>query len=190
MSFVLGLTGPTGAGKGVFSDCAKDYGFNVVDCDFLAREAVKKGMPALSALVNVFGKEILDINGELNRKKLASIAFSSTEKTELLNRTVLPYIKELVIESINGDFVLLDAPTLFESGVDSLCDKTVAVTANKSIRKERIIKRDNLDEVSADIRISAGKPDSFYKDRVDYLIVNDGDADIFLKKVKIYFNDN
>ncbi|MBO4734245.1 MAG: dephospho-CoA kinase, partial [Clostridia bacterium] len=116
MSYILGLTGPTGAGKSIFSKCAGESGFTVIDCDGVAREAVGKGMPALTRLCEVFGDEILLKNGELDRRKLAGIAFSSPDKTELLNETVLPFIKELVLGRIKGDLVLLDAPTLFESG--------------------------------------------------------------------------
>ena len=189
MSFVLGLTGPTGAGKGVFSECAESLGFYVIDCDLKAREAVKKGMPALAALTKVFGKEILLESGELDRRKLAGIAFSGKEKTELLNKTVLPYIVETVKKEIKGDFVLLDAPTLFESGANKICNTTVAVLAPKSIRKERILLRDKIDGVAADARISAGKPDEFYFENAEKVFINDGDVEKFKKQVKIYLID-
>lgn len=189
MSYVLGLTGPTGSGKGIFSLCAGDLGFNVIDCDLVAREAVKKGMPALSALTKVFGKDILLENGELNRKAMAAIAFSSREKTELLNKTVLPFISKMVTERINGDFVLLDAPTLFESGIDRICNKTVAVLAPADIRKKRIIERDGLDVSAANARISAGKPDEFYRENADKIFINGNDIDSFRKTVKIYLED-
>ena len=189
MSFVLCLTGPTGAGKGVFAGCAKDFGFSVIDCDAVARRAVKPGMPALSALTSAFGQEILLKGGELDRKKLAALAFSSKEKTELLNKTVLPYIKEMVLKDIKGDLVLLDAPTLFESGIDNICNKTVAVLAPVELRKSRIIKRDNIESGAANARISAGKPDSFYKEKADCVLINDGDLKNFVKKVKIYLSD-
>ncbi|MBO4433732.1 MAG: dephospho-CoA kinase [Clostridia bacterium] len=189
MSYILGLTGPTGAGKGIFSDCAKELGFNVVDCDAVARAAVKKGMPALCALTDAFGSEILLENGELDRKKLALLAFSSPDKTELLNKTVLPFIKELVLKKINGDFVLLDAPTLFESGIDKICDLTVAVLAPAALRKARIIERDALDETAAQTRLSAGKPDEFYNENADYVFLNDETIENFKKKVKIYLSD-
>lgn len=189
MSFILGLTGPTGAGKGVFSACAKELGFNIIDCDLVARQAVKKGMPALLALTKAFGQDILLKNGELDRKKLAAVAFSDTYKTELLNKTVLPYIKELVIKEIEGDKVLLDAPTLFESGVNKICDKTVAVLASENLRKGRIILRDNIDESAADIRLFAGKPDEFYYNNADEVIINNGDLKSFKKRVKIYLEN-
>ena len=189
MSYVLGLTGPTGAGKGIFSSCAKELGFNIIDCDLAAREAVLKGTPALKVLSETFGKKILFENGELNRKMLASIAFSSKENTELLNKAVLPYISEIVISRIKGDFVLLDAPTLFESGINKLCNSTVAVLAPIDIRRKRIIERDRLDLKSANLRLNAGKPDTFYYDNAEKVIINDGNVDSFEKKVKIYLQD-
>ena len=189
MSFILGLTGPTGAGKGVFSACAKEYGFNVIDCDVLARQAVKKGMPALTALTEVFGKEILLKSGELNRQKLSALAFSSRDNTELLNKTVLPFIKKMVLKEIKGNYVLLDAPTLFESGIDSICDKTVGILAPLKTRKERIISRDGIDEISAERRIFAGKDDDFYKQKTDFIIYNDGNIENFIKEVKIYLEN-
>lgn len=189
MSYILGLTGPTGAGKSIFSKCAGEFGFTVIDCDGVAREAVGKGMPALTRLCEVFGDEILLKNGELDRRKLALIAFSSPDKTELLNETVLPFIKELVLGRIKGDFVLLDAPTLFESGIDKICDATVAVTAPVAVRKERITKRDGIDCVAADMRISAGKTDDFYRENADIVLENNETVENFIKKVKIYLSN-
>ena len=189
MSYILGLTGPTGAGKSVFSECAKEFGFKVIDCDRVARQAVLKGTPALLRLTEVFGGGILKENGELDRGKLAEIAFSSPEKTELLNQTLFPYIKELVLKQISGDMVLLDAPTLFESGIDGICDRTVAVTAPKDVRKARIIARDNLSEYAARLRMSAGKPDEFYHKKADTVLENDENVEKFIKKVKIYLSD-
>ena len=189
MSFILGLTGPTGSGKGIFSECASKMGFKVIDCDSKAREVVKKGMPALTALVNTFGENILLENGELDRRKLALIAFSNAEKTELLNKTVLPFICEAVIKDINGNFVLLDAPTLFESGINKICDTTAAVLAPMCLRKTRIIARDSIDETDADVRISAGKPDKFYYDNADTVFINDANVENFTKQVKIYLSD-
>ena len=189
MSYILGLTGPTGAGKGVFSECAKQLGFNVIDCDLVARQAVKAGMPALSALRDVFGDGILKGNGELDRKMLAATAFSSKENTELLNKTVLPYIKELVLAQIKGDYVLLDAPTLFESGINSVCDKTVAVIAPPDKRKSRIKTRDGISDSDADMRMSAGKPDEFYYENADIVFINNETVENFIKKVKIYLSE-
>ena len=176
MSLIIGLTGPTGAGKSTASKVAENLGFKVIDCDKVARIATEKESKGLKALVKVFGKAILLDDNTLNRKKLAELAFSSKENTELLNNTLLPIIVELIKKEIKGDKVLLDAPTLFESGLDSICDYTVAVLADETLRKMRIIKRDILTEAEALIRMNAGKPDEFYLSRTENIIYNNGDT--------------
>ena len=179
---IIGLTGPTGSGKSSASAMAKDLGFKVVDCDALARVAVEKGTEGLKALVLAFGEDILNFNGTLNRKELAAKAFSSKEKTELLNKTLLPFIAELVKKESVGDRVLLDAPTLFESGINSMCNVTVAVLCDKDTRLRRIMARDSIDENSALLRINAGKSDEFYKQNADFVVYNNGEEAIFLNE--------
>lgn len=178
---IIGLTGPTGAGKSIGAIVAKNLGFNVIDCDKLARVAVEKGTDGLKSLVSVFGEDILDSDQNLNRKVLAEKAFSTKENTKLLNDTIFPHIVLLVKERAKGDKVLLDAPTLFESGIDSMCDKTVAVLSDTETRLARIMERDGIDEESALLRIGAGKPDGFYEKNADIIVYNNGDVDAFLK---------
>lgn len=179
MSIILGLTGPTGAGKSSASAICKSLGIKHIDCDIIARKATEKGEKGLSAVVRVFGDDILNTDGTLNRKALAEKAFKNSENTELLNKTLLPIIHEMVLSEINCDKVLLDAPTLFESGVDKICHKTVAVLSDKEIRLRRILARDNITKEQALLRINAGKPDDFYKEKCDYVIYNNDDEHTF-----------
>lgn len=182
MNFVIGLTGPTGSGKSISACICEKYGIKVVDCDKIARKATEKGTKGLLALTQVFGKDILNEDKTLNRKKLAQKAFSSSQNTQLLNQTIFPFIKDLVFEQINGGVVLLDAPTLFESGINEICFKTIAVLSDKNKRLERIILRDNLSDSDAILRISAGKNDNFYKQKADYILYNNGEKETFLKE--------
>jgi dephospho-CoA kinase len=99
--------------------------------------------------------------------------------TQLLNETLLPFIKELVLKEIEGDFVLLDAPTLFESGINEICFKTVAVLSDSQIRLDRIMKRDNITKDAALLRINAGKTDDFYIKNCDFVIYNNEDEQTF-----------
>lgn len=184
MSFVIGLTGPTGAGKSSVTAVAEELGFKVVDCDELARVAVEKGSDGLDAVANVFGDDILNSDGTLNRAVLAQKAFSTPENTELLNKTVLPYIMMLVREEIDCDRVLLDAPTLFESGADNLCDEVIAVISDEKTRLDRIMARDNIDEEAALLRIKAGKPDEFYIEKTDNIVYNDCELSVFNLKIQ------
>lgn len=175
MRKTIGLTGPTGAGKSLLSSTAERLGFQVINCDLYARKAVEKGSEGLLRLAAVFGEEILNPDDTLNRKALAQKAFSSKENTELLNKMLLPYIVRLVNEGIKGEKVLLDAPTLFESGIFKQCDFTVAVLADREIRLERITERDSISREDALLRINAGKDDEFYKRKSDYILYNNDD---------------
>lgn len=184
MNIIIGLTGPTGSGKSSASKACLEFGLKLVDCDKIARVAVEKDSDGLKAVVSAFGKDILNTDGTLNRKTLAKIAFSSKEKTALLNDTIFPFIKELVLNETKQGKILLDAPTLFESGINEICFKTVAVLSDKQNRLERIIKRDSLTKEEALLRMSAGKDDDFYLKNADYIIYNNHSEDIFLSEFK------
>ena len=179
MTKVIGLTGPTGAGKSSAAAVCKKLSIKHIDCDILARKAVEKGTNGLNAVVNAFGNDILNSDGSLNRKALAQKAFCDRMSTQLLNETLLPFIKELVLKEIEGDFVLLDAPTLFESGINEICFKTVAVLSDSQIRLDRIMKRDNITKDAALLRINAGKTDDFYIKNCDFVIYNNEDEQTF-----------
>ena len=187
MSITVGLTGPTGAGKSAASAAALKMGVKVIDCDRVAREAVKKGSKGLCALISVFGDDILLSDGQLNRARLAERAFSSDENTALLNKTILPFISELVRQQMDCEKILLDAPTLFESGLDSVCDCTIAVLADEKVRLKRIIARDNLTLNEAKRRISAGKSDNFFIKNADYVICNNADGKEFINEAEALF---
>lgn len=175
---VIGLTGPTGAGKSSLKVTAEKCEFKVIDCDIIARRAVEKGTEGLNAVVSVFGEDILENDGSLNRKKLAEKAFSTPENTEILNKTIFPFIIKLVeTEMDTADKILLDAPTLIESGIDKMCNKTVAVLADEKVRLARITERDGIDENAALLRMNAGKPDEFYKQNVDFILYNNGNLE-------------
>ena len=179
MSIIVGLTGPTGAGKSSAATLCKSLGIKHIDCDIIARKATEKGEEGLLAVVKAFGDDILNNDGTLNRKALAEKAFKDKDSTALLNQTLLPIIKKMVMAEIKDDNVLLDAPTLFESGVNEICSKTVAVLSDKDLRLKRILARDNITTEQALLRINAGKSDDFYKEKCDFVIYNNSDDNTF-----------
>ena len=184
---IIGLTGQTGAGKSTVCEFLKEKGISVIDCDKVAREVTEKGSPLLLVLSQNFGGDILFEDGSLNRRKLAEKAFSSEENTQLLNSLTHPEITRKIeqkIKECQTEHVILDAPTLIESGAYKMCQKIISVVACENLRKQRIIERDNLTVSEAETRIKAQKEDSFYAEHSDFVISNDGDRDSLLENIK------
>ena len=184
MSKIIGVTGPTGSGKSLMSVIADRMGIFVINCDASARKAAYRGSALVRDLADNFGEDILDEDGELNRKALAEKAFANERSTMLLNRVSLPSIGKFVKGEIRAaedeyDVILLDAPTLFESGLDAVCDAVIAVLADTKVRKERITERDSITIEEAELRIGAGKDEEFYTSKTPYVIYNNADQDSF-----------
>ncbi len=184
---IIGLTGPTGSGKTTLCSVAKEMGIKVIDCDKVARE-VADGGSLFPALCEAFGSDIIK-DGVLDRAHLASRAFGSPENTERLNKIMLPAITERIKGMINGGRVLLDAPTLYESGLDEICDTVICVLADSAIREERIISRDEISASAAKVRLSAQKSDEFFLSRADHVIYNNGSGEEFKKKAKLLLSN-
>ncbi len=191
----IGLTGPTGSGKSTVARYAESIGFAVIDCDAVAREVVEKGSPLLETISDAFGNNVIQPDGTLDRKALAAAAFCSKSSTEKLNSIMLPVITERIKAKSNAykargvEYLLLDAPTLFESGADKMCDAVIAVLCPEALRRERIKRRDGLTDEQADVRLRASKPDGFYLERTPYIAVNDGDEADFLSRISALFGE-
>ncbi len=187
---IIGLTGNSGSGKTTASEFFKNAGFMVIDCDKLAREVVEKGQECLFELVDFFGEQILSDDGTLNRKELASMAFSSSEKTQKLNEITHKYITQKVHNLIQEyklqgcSCVIVDAPVLYESGLDRICDLVVAVTADENVRVARLVCRDNITQNEAKQRFKRQKSLEFFEQNADFVITNNSDKESFKKDIE------
>jgi dephospho-CoA kinase len=173
---LIGLCGRSGSGKGVFSSIAAKNGIFVIDCDAVYKELVSKPTALLLELGKEFGNEIIN-NGALNRRILAPIVFNDKEKLLILNKISHKHIRaeiEKIITSLPEEtVVLLDAPTLFESGIDEMCDLIIGVVASDEICVSRIVKRDNITEEEAKLRLANQYSLEFIIDNCDCIIYND-----------------
>lgn len=171
---ILGLTGHSGSGKTTAAKIFERLGFYHLDCDRLVHTRVYTDPQVLSALRTVFGDSVVG-EGAVDRRALASIVFSSEEQYNRLMSTVMPFIKSAILADIAAHpaaDVLLDAPALFEFALEQVCDKTVAVVSDMAI--PRILARDGISEKEAAARLSHQQPQSFYSERCDFVIRNNG----------------
>ena len=181
MSFpILGLTGPSGAGKGLVAKHLQDaHGFAWIDTDAVYHELTSSPSPCLAELQEAFGTDVIK-DGTLDRTALAAIVFApdAKDKLELLNRITHKHViaesaKRIEAAKQRGARgAILDAPLLFEAGADALCTHTCAMIADREVRKARIMVRDNLSEDAANKRLDAQKPVAFYAEKADFLFEN------------------
>ena len=191
-SLIIGVTGQTGAGKSTVCDAMRKNGAAVINADKVAREVMTAGSPCVSALAKAFGEDILDSQGAIIRPVLAERAFADRHSTDMLSSITHPFIisktQEYIHEFLNKhyDVIVFDAPQLFESGGDSLCDSIITVAAPENIRLQRIIQRDIIDEAAARLRIAAQQPPEFYTERSDLVIDGSDELGNIEKIVLLY----
>ena len=178
--YIVGLTGPTGSGKSTVAELFSKHGIKIIDADKAARDITAPGCYALAELARAFGSDIIKADGTLDRKLLALRAFSDEKRHKLLNDITHPFITMSLRRGVKAlsDFgekiAVIDAPLLFESGIDIICDKTIAVVADRDIRLNRILIRDGIDENSALQRISVQNDIDYYEGLADIIIENNG----------------
>ena len=183
--FVIGITGPSGAGKGEISRLLSSCGAAIIDADKVYHKIISPPSECLDELVSFFGDNILSSEGTLERKALALHVFGeqNRDKLEALNKITHKYVIDDIRRTIdslrltNTSIAVIDAPLLIEAGLCSDCDMTLAVLADKSVRAERISARDEIDHVAAMARINAQKDDEYYISNTDAVIRNDADID-------------
>ena len=143
---LIGLTGGIGAGKTTVSDYLKEKGYTVLDADLVAREIVEPGTETLLTLAEIFGKDIIDPDGSLNRGRLADIAFSDPKKKKLLDRIMHGKVIKILLDRAktmsDQQLVFIDVPLLFESGMDQYMDQVWLVDADDEVRILRVMDRD------------------------------------------------
>lgn len=181
----VGLTGPSGAGKGVVASLFARYGVPSIDTDAVYHDLLIPPSACLDELVARFGESVLTADGRLDRKALAAVVFAAGHENDLLdlNRITHRHVldearRQLTAYKSQGKAaVLVDAPQLYESGFDAECDYVVAVLAPRDVRLSRIVARDGLDEARAAARLDAQKDDGFFRSHADAVLVNDGRAE-------------
>ena len=185
---IIGLCGSSGAGKGYVCSAFKEYGIDSIDTDKVyVDRIVSPNSPCLNELRMFFGREIINPDGSLNKKKLSERVFEGSnagQHLKVLNTITHRYIRTDVentfkeLREKGTKAIIVDAPVFFESGFDDMCSVTICVTSPDTLKLERIMKRDKISYEKALARIQSQLPDERLRELCDYEIINDGKVDI------------
>ncbi len=192
---IIGITGGIATGKSTVSSILEEKGYKVIDADKIARKVVEVGEEAYKELLDYFGSDIVYEDGQLNRKKLASIAFNDSQALEQLNRITHPRIfkeiyKEIESSSKSGDkLIFIDIPLLFEeieeikaSGIE--IDDIWLVYVDKETQISRLMKRDSIDRRKAIKKINLQMDMKYKLENTDKVLYNNGDLKNLEKRIE------
>ena len=147
--YVIGLTGGIGSGKSTAASIFSELGITVVNADQLARDVVEPGKPALDAIKERFGDDILSNDGSLDRRKLREIVFADKKQLAWLEQLTHPLIGELLIQqlqSATSPYAILESPLLLETRQKELVDRVLVVDLDESTQLLRTAERDGSSE--------------------------------------------
>ena len=185
---LVGLTGGIATGKSTFAAALRAAGAPVIDADRLARDAVRRGSPALEAIAAAFGPGVLGPDGELDRPRMAARVFADPAARARLEGIVHPAVRRAAaaeaarLAAEGHDLAFYDVPLLFETGLDRDVDCVVVVAASPGAQRARLAARDGLGAAAADARLAAQLPVAEKARRADVVVENDGDVEALRAK--------
>jgi len=182
---VIGLTGGTGCGKTTALTVLQEMGARCFDADAVYHELLRTDGALLGAIEAAFPGVVE--HGGLQRKKLGAQVFGSPEKLRLLSSITQPRVVQAIREEIRPGLTVIDAIGLLESGLERLCDHTVAVTAPREAQILRIMARDGVTRAYAEARVDAQKSPEEFAKACDFVLLNDGTQEEFKIKCRNLF---
>jgi dephospho-CoA kinase len=146
---IIGLTGGIGSGKSAVANFFIAEGIFVVDADHLAREVIEKDTPGFSSIVDLFGSDILDSTGSIDRANLRVQVFNNPKKKELLESITHPLVRDLMgkrIASAETPYSIIMVPLIYETNSMSAYDRILVVDCDPSLQLKRASLRDDNSE--------------------------------------------
>lgn len=188
---LVGLTGGIGTGKSTVSRMFRDLGCLIIDADLLAREVVEPGEPAYEQIVAEFGREILEADGQIDRKKLGALVFGNEVKRKRLEGFTHPEIRkrqaailaELVAEGFDG-VVIFDAALLVETGGARNMDRLVVVVTDEATQRKRLKLRDDIAEEEVAQKVRSQMPLAEKARQAHYVVDNSGTREETERRVR------
>ena len=179
-AFVVGLTGPMGAGKTTVAAILRELGARVLDADAIAKDEQLRGTTGYSAIVQQFGTAVLGEDKEVDRRRLADVVFADPRRLEQLERILHPRVISRILEArkmLPDDQVLVvEAIKLIETSLRNACDRIWVVVAPRDQLGSRLLAR-GMDEAAVTARLSSQASVDDFRRAADVVIENDGDRD-------------
>lgn len=192
---VIGLTGGIASGKSTVSLLLKQKGAVIIDADVIAKKQLQKGTITWERVIKYFGQEIVNADGQINRKKLGNLVFSDPEKLKILNKLTHPEIfKEIKTEITNCKnnnikIVVVDAALLIETGLWEIADEVWVVYTDEKVQLQRLMLRESINEAQALSRIKSQMSSKERLKYADKVINNTGDIIDTKKQVDSLWRD-
>ena len=186
---IVGITGPTGAGKTSALRALEQLGGCVLDCDAIYHDMLRSDDGLRRALTDAFGS-VFTADGQLDRQKLGTLVFGDPQQLVRLNTIIyahLPRELERRMAASPAPIIGIDAINLVESGLSKLCDRTLAVLAPVEDRIRRIMARDGISDEYARLRVAAQKDDAFYRTHCTDILENTSAAPEAFQKTALLF---
>ncbi len=188
---VIGLTGGMGTGKSTVSSYLREKGCEIIDADLISRKMTSKDSPALEEIRNAFGKKCFFDDGSLNRKALGDLVFADKTRLSMLQQIITKKVVEeikrrifnLKTEGFKG-IAVIDAPLLFECGLDKITDENWLVTADLNVRIDRVIRRDHLSREQIISRINNQISVEEAKKRCQCILDNSGTLEVLIRQIE------
>ena len=194
---IIGLTGNIASGKTSVAQLLREIGLPVIDADQIAREVVEPGQPALGAIANEFGPEVMTASGTLDRTALRKIAFANEEKRKRLEAILHPAIARRSSQVFEEHFkrgashILYEASLLFEAERAQEFDDILMITCDPTIQKTRVMARDpSISAELADQMISSQMPQAEKVRRSTWVIENNATPDELRRRVAHWYQNN
>ncbi|MFQ3198517.1 MAG: dephospho-CoA kinase [Paraglaciecola sp.] len=176
--FVVGLSGGIGSGKTTVSNMFAKLGVAIIDADVIARQVVEPNSPALKAIIDNFGPQLLDPDGNLDRRKLREIVFSQPEAKNWLNALLHPLIRQQIqqqTDQATSLYCMLSVPLLVENKSYKNVDRVVIVDVPENLQLSRSINRDGANETQINAIMAAQATRQQRLEVADDVIDNSGD---------------
>tara|TARA_Y100000590_G_scaffold431420_1_gene546171 strand:+ start:465 stop:1058 length:594 start_codon:yes stop_codon:yes gene_type:complete len=191
----VGLTGGIGSGKSSVSELFSKWGAYIFDADSVAKEILNNNETAQGEMIAEFGTDILDGSGNIDKQKLARIAFQDENHQLRLNTIIHPYVFteidskfDIILSNKKHEIFVVDAALIYESGADTHMDYIIVVTSHLRLRTQRVMERGGLTREEFLSRLDLQWPDEDKVHMADFVIHNNGTENDLLEESQKVFD--